>query len=84
MRGWVFGGSLVTFFIMLQALLNEIEWAGPGNFAALLAAASAASLPVMSDTAVARDPLYVNLGLTDVNAISHGVERGVITYKSHA
>ena len=46
-RGWVFGGSLVIFLIIVQALLYEIGWAGPGIFAALLAAASAASLPAI-------------------------------------
>ena len=39
---------------------------------------------VASNTAVARDPLYGNLGLNRVNAILHGVKGGVITYKSHA
>ena len=39
---------------------------------------------VASNTAVARDPLYGNLGLTRVNAISYGVNRRVITYESSA
>ena len=39
---------------------------------------------ISSDIAVARDPLNGNIGLAGVNAITHGVERGVIAYKSHA